>query len=203
MLAQPTKKDIKCLVLAGIIAGGSAVLLESTSSASDALDKTDCNSVVLDDSPFAEPVIRDHRDKSYGALSNRAMRPLGGGVGYGQIVPRPATVVHTAAELRAALLRAGFLAAARAKSRSHKSPSTNSAFSSTIYVDDNAEIDLSYCAKTPRRMAASIRVHVPRIVATTRSSSLRTRRSQAGVGAAARAAPSCSRARSPCARSST
>ena len=93
MFAQPTKKHIKCLVLAAIIAGGSAALLESTSARADALDKTNCNGVVLDDSPFAEPVIRDHRDKSYGALSNPAMRPLGGGVGYRQIVPRPATVV--------------------------------------------------------------------------------------------------------------
>jgi hypothetical protein len=132
MLAQLSKKHIKCLVSAAIIAGGSAVLLESISATSDALDKTDCDNHVLDDSAFAEPVVRDHRDTSYGALSNPAMRPLGGGVGYGQIVPRPATVVRTADELRAALL-----AAAHAKS-------------STIYVDDDAEIDLSYCAKTPR-----------------------------------------------------
>ena len=36
----------------------------------DTLDKTDCNGVVLDDSPFAEPIVRDQRDQSYGALSN-------------------------------------------------------------------------------------------------------------------------------------
>jgi hypothetical protein len=98
----------------------------------DTLDKTDCNGNVLDDSAFAEPIVRDHRDQSYGALSNPEVRPLGGGEGYGKIVPRPATVVRTADELRAALL-----AAAHAKS-------------STIYVDDDAEIDLSYCAKSPR-----------------------------------------------------
>lgn len=99
--------------------------------AAAALDKTNCDGVVLDDSPFGEPIVRDHRDASYGALSNTALRPLGGGPGYGRIVPRPATVVHTAAELRAALL-----AAAQARS-------------STIYVADDADIDLSYCAKTP------------------------------------------------------
>jgi FG-GAP-like repeat len=131
MLAQPTKKHIKCLVLAAIIAGGSAALLESTRATPDALDKTNCEGVVLDDSPFAEPVVRDHRDQSYGALSNPTMRPLGGGEGYNKIVPRPATVVRTGDELRAALL-----AAARAPQ--------------TIYVADDAEIDLSYCAKTPR-----------------------------------------------------
>ncbi len=88
----------------------------------DTLDKTDCNGVVLDDSAFAEPIVRDHRDPSYGALANPEVRPLGGGEGYGNIVPRPATVVRTGDELRAALL-----AAAHAKS-------------STIYVDDDAEI---------------------------------------------------------------
>lgn len=98
----------------------------------DTLDKTDCNGKVLDDSPYAEPIVRNHRDPSYGALANPEVRPLGGGEGYGNIVPRPATVVRTADELRAALL-----AAAQAKS-------------SAIYVDDDAEIDLSYCAKTPR-----------------------------------------------------
>jgi hypothetical protein len=109
------------------IAGCSVALVSATA---DTLDKTDCNGVVLDDSPFAEPIVRDHRDKGYGAFSNPAMRPLGGGKGYGNVVPRPATVVRTADELRAALQ-----AAARAPQ--------------TIYVDDNAEIDLSYCAKTP------------------------------------------------------
>jgi hypothetical protein len=96
----------------------------------DTVDKTDCNGVVLDDSSFAESLVRDHRDKGYGAFSNAAIRPLGGGKGYGSIVPRPATVVRTADELRVALQ-----AAARAPQ--------------TIYVDDDAEIDLSYCAKTP------------------------------------------------------
>ena len=132
------------------IAGCSAAWIESA----EALDKTDCQGVVLDDAPFAEPLGRDHRDMSYGALSNSKMRPLGGGESYGKIVPLPATVVQgtifqrpatvvqgtivplpativrTADELRAALL-----AAAGAPQ--------------TIYVDDAAEIDLSYCAKTP------------------------------------------------------
>src|SRR5437899_12326696 len=120
-------KNIKCFVLAAIIAGGGVALLQSTSARADALDKTDCDGNVLDDSAFAEPIVRDHRDASYGALSNPSMRPLGGGTGYGNIVSRPATVVRTADELRAALL-----AAARAKS-------------STIYIDDDAEIDHSYC----------------------------------------------------------
>jgi hypothetical protein len=131
MLATILPRMRTSLPLLLAITGCSVALLESTRAAPDALDKTDCDGHVLDDSPFAEPVILDHRDKSYGALANPAMRPLGGGVGYGQIVPRPATVVRTADELRAALL-----AAARAKSP-------------TIYVDDDAEIDLSYCAKTP------------------------------------------------------
>jgi hypothetical protein len=97
----------------------------------DTLDKTDCDGNVLDDSAFTEPVVRDHRDQSHGALSNSEVRPLGGGEGYRKLVPRPATVVRTDDELRAALLAAG------------------QAKSSTIYVDDDAEIDLSYCAKIP------------------------------------------------------
>ena len=169
MFAQPTKKHMKCLVSAALkgiyktsilpcmrtslplllaIAGCSAAWIESA----DALDKKDCKGVVLDDGPFAERVVRDKRDNSHGALSNSEMRPLGGGEGYGKIVPRPttegtifqpratvvqgtfvplpATIVRTADELRAALL-----VAARAPQ--------------TIYVNDAAEIDLSYCAKTP------------------------------------------------------
>lgn len=162
MLVQPTKKHMNHLKLAIIVAG--AALLVSTNASSDALDKTDCNGVVLDDLPFSEPIVNDHRDMSDGALSNPAMRPLGGGEGYGRTVPRPTavvldhrdmssdtlsnpamrqlggggyggimrpgTVVSTADELRAALLAA-----------TH-SPRT-------IYVDDSADIDLSYCAKTP------------------------------------------------------
>jgi hypothetical protein len=96
-----------------------------------ALDRKDCFGNLLDDSPFAEPIVRDHRDESYGALSNAAVRPLGGGPGYLRVVSRPTAVVHTAEELRAALL-----AAAVAKS-------------SLIYIDDAAEIDLSYCAQQP------------------------------------------------------
>ena len=42
-----------------------------------ALDKTDCFGVVLDDSAFTEAIVRDHRDESYGALSNNEVRPLG------------------------------------------------------------------------------------------------------------------------------
>lgn len=37
--------------------------------------------VAFDDSLFAEPLVRDQRDQSYGALANPAMRPLGGGAG--------------------------------------------------------------------------------------------------------------------------
>ena len=102
--------------------------------------------VAFDDSLFVENLVRDQRDQSYGALDNPAMRPLGGGVGYGRIVPHPepvshsgkptpalprATLVRTAGELRAALR-----AAAQAPQ--------------TIYVDDGADIDLSYCAQQPR-----------------------------------------------------
>ncbi len=163
----------------------SLALLELTGAMSDALDKTDCNGVVLDDSPFAEPIVRDHRDKSYGALSNPAMRPLGGGEGYGRIVPRPATVVRTADELRAALLVAG---------RAPK-PSTSTTPPRLI----------SRIARRRRgRAIAASRARAPRMVApTTRSPSPRTRRSRAGVGAAARAARACSRARSPIAHCST
>ena len=106
------------------------LLLAIVSCSGDALDKSDCSGVVLDDSAFTEAIVRDHRDNSYGALSKSELRPLGGGEGYGRVVPRPATVVRTAVELRAAL---------RAALRSPR----------TIYVDDSAEIDLSYCAKTP------------------------------------------------------
>ena len=34
--------------------------------------------VAFDDSLFVEPLVRDQRDQSYGALANPAMRPLGG-----------------------------------------------------------------------------------------------------------------------------
>jgi len=128
------------------IAGCGAALIQSTRATTDTLDKTDCNCVVLDDSAFREPLVRDHSDKSYGALSNSTMRPLGGGQGYRNIVPvprppvvalsagevvrPPGVVVRTADELRAALVTAA------------RSPQT-------VYVADNAEIDLSYCAKKP------------------------------------------------------
>ena len=88
------------------IAGCSVALVSATA---DTLDKTDCNGVVLDDSPFAEPIVRDHRDKGYGAFSNPAMRPLGGGKGYGNIVPRPATVVL--------LIRGGRVSSSRAAAK--------------------------------------------------------------------------------------
>jgi hypothetical protein len=129
-----------------VIAGCSASLIQSTHATIDTLDKTNCQGVVLDDSAFREDIRRDHRDESYGALSNSAVRPLGGGEGYRNIVPVPrppvvalstdkvvrpeGVVVRTAEELRAALN-----AAARVPR--------------TIYVNDNAEIDLSFCAKKP------------------------------------------------------
>jgi hypothetical protein len=107
------------------------LLLAIASDGALALDTTDCGGNVLDDSAFDEPIVRDHRDSSYGALVNREMAPLGGGEGYGRIVPRSeAGVVRTAPELRAALMAAARLP-------------------QTIYVDDAAEIDLSYCARTP------------------------------------------------------
>jgi hypothetical protein len=103
-----------------------------------ALDKTNCFGVVLDDSAFTEAIVRDHHDESYGALSNNEVRPLGGGEGYDKIVPRPATVVRTADELRTAL-------------------STAAQLLQTIYVDDTAEIDLSYCAKTRSPIARCLK----------------------------------------------
>jgi len=134
----------------------------------DTLDKTDCNGVLLDDSQFAEPIVRNHRDSGYGAFSNPAMRPLGGGKGYSNIVPSPATVVRTADELRTALQ-----AATRAPQ--------------TVYVDDNAEIDLSYCAKTPIPSDSDCR---------------REPRSRP-PSCMVHGAHACSRARSPIARCST
>lgn len=109
-----------------------------------ALDDTNCDGVVVTDAGFDEPIVRDRRDESYGALANAAMRPLGGGEGYGNIVPVPeaifdpereidaarGVVVRTADQLRAALSRAA------------QTPTT-------IYVDDNAELDLSYCTRQP------------------------------------------------------
>jgi hypothetical protein len=109
------------------IAGCSAAFLGPARAVADVLDKIDCNGCVVDDSAFAEPIVRDQRDLSSGALFNREVRPLGGGEGYGRIVPRPATVVRTADELRRAIASG----------------------TSIVYVDDDAEIDLSYCAKTP------------------------------------------------------
>jgi hypothetical protein len=135
-----------------VIASWSALVIQSTRATSDALVKKDCKGVILDDAAFLEPVVRDHRDESYGALANSAMRPLGGGVGYRNIVPvphppvvalsagavvrPPGVVVRTADELRAALVAAARLP-------------------QTIYVDDNAEIDLSYCAKKPTPASCS------------------------------------------------
>lgn len=96
----------------------------------DSLDRTNCQNAIVTDSAFPEPIVRDQRDESHGALANPDVRPLGGGEGYGRIVPRPSASVRTAEELRAALEAAG------------RAPQT-------IYVDDAAEIDLSYCARTP------------------------------------------------------
>src|ERR1043165_3019901 len=167
MFAKPTKKHIKWLVSASfesihkaaillrrcaplllllVISSYSIAPVEPPRPPDDTLDKTDCNCVVLDDSAFREPLVRDHSDKSYGALSNSAMRPLGGGQGYRNIVPvpRPPVVALSAGEVvrppgvvvrNADELRAALVAAAR-------SPQT-------VYVADNAEIDLSYCAKKP------------------------------------------------------
>ena len=101
--------------------------------------------VAFDDSLFVEALVRDQRDPSYGALANVAVRPLGGGEGYSRIVARPepvsnpgplaavlprVTLVRTIAELRAAL-------------RAVPAPQT-------IYIDDGADLDLTYCAQQPR-----------------------------------------------------
>ena len=208
MFAQPAKKQMKCLKSAAYkyiykamlfvaIAGCSVTSIESARAIADELDKTDCSGVVLDDSEFTEVIVRDHRDESYGSLTNSAVRPLGGGEGYDNIILRPLkvldpgfkfavpmeVVVRTADELRAVLPKAA------------QSPRT-------IYVDDNAEIDLSYCAKkpTPRRLP-TIRDRVRREIATiSHSSSPRTRRSQVAAGAPGHAGRACSRARLPLAR---
>ena len=97
----------------------------------DPLDLKNCQGQLLSDTAFDEPIIRDHTDPSYGALANAGVRPLGGGEGYQNIVAKPKVgVVQTAAELRAAI------------AASQEGPRI-------IYVDDNADIDLSYCAKSP------------------------------------------------------
>ena len=89
-----------------------------------AIDLTDCEDNTVSDAAFNEPIVRDHSDASYGALGNPAVRPLGGGEGYGRIVERPETgVVRTIDELRQAL--AAPVEGAR-----------------LIYVDDDAELDL-------------------------------------------------------------
>jgi hypothetical protein len=96
-----------------------------------AIDLTDCEGNTVSDAPFNEPIVRDHRDASDGALGNPAVRPLGGGEGYGRIVERPETgVVRTIDELRQAL--AAPVEGAR-----------------LIYVDDDAELDLTHCARRP------------------------------------------------------
>lgn len=94
------------------------------------LDMVDCRGIALTEPSLTQAIERDDLGGSYGALSNRTLHPLGGGEGYDRVVPRPETVVRTADELRTAL---------RAPARSAR----------TIYVDDAAEIDLSYCAKVP------------------------------------------------------
>jgi len=96
-----------------------------------AIDLTDCDDNTVSDAAFDEPIVRDHSDASDGALGNPAVRPLGGGEGYGRIVERPETgVVRTIDELRQAL--AAPVEGAR-----------------LIYVDDDAELDLTYCARRP------------------------------------------------------
>lgn len=137
---------ISTLLTSVMICG--ALLIESASATVDVLDNINCQEVVLDDAAFPEALAQDHSDGSYGALSNTAVRPLGGGEGYRNIVQRPpagvgltfrttsnivasrGVIVRSADELRAALRRAA------------QSPRL-------IYVDDNAEIDLSFCAKNP------------------------------------------------------
>ncbi len=130
-----------------------AVLPFATPASGDTLDLVNCCEQTLDDSVFAEPVVRDQRDASFGALANPALRPLGGGEGYdrlvqpppsvhrplpvrmtvlGAILPRAAVLVRTADQLRGALLNAGTAG-------------------KTIYIDDHAEIDLSFCTELPER----------------------------------------------------
>jgi FG-GAP-like repeat len=137
--------------VAGCIVGASIALAPA---AADEIDLTNCAGEVVSDADFAEPIVRDHRDESYGALANPKVRPLGGGEGYDRIVPRPAesvaqpavgrktkgpaggviggpgTVVRTAEELRAALEAAAL--APR-----------------VVYVDDATEINMSFCARNP------------------------------------------------------
>jgi hypothetical protein len=106
--------------------------------------KIEPEQVAFDDSLFLETLIRDQRDPSYGALANAAVRPLGGGAGYSRIVPHPepvsnpgppaatlprTTLVRTTSELRAALRTVG---------------------PQTIYIDDGADLDLTYCAQQSR-----------------------------------------------------
>ena len=158
MSGQPTKKHINqhrrtgikniftCMLPLFIMVCG-ALLIQSATSTED-LDKKNCDGIELDDSAYPETLVPDHSDQTYGALSNSAVRPLGGGEDYGNIVQRPpevlgralkrraniaasrGVVVRTADELRTALRRAA------------QTPRL-------IYVDDNAEIDLSFCAKNP------------------------------------------------------
>ncbi|MFZ0751657.1 MAG: hypothetical protein WAM70_20015, partial [Pyrinomonadaceae bacterium] len=91
MFPQSIKTHMKYSVTALLVAivGCGAALIQSTRATTDTLDKTDCQGAMLDDSAFREPVVRDHSDKSYGALANSAMLPLGGGQGYRHIVPVP------------------------------------------------------------------------------------------------------------------
>jgi hypothetical protein len=128
-----------------LLAGWSVLWLGSLDATADEIDRTNCEGVVLDEAGFDEPIVRDRRDRSYGALANRTVQPLGGGEGYRNIVPRPpdvfaagkqvlqptTVVVRTAGELRSAL---GAIPGQRR----------------TVYVDDGADIDLSFCAKQPK-----------------------------------------------------
>jgi len=104
------------------------------------LDTKDCDGNVLSDSAFDITVVRDRRDPSSGALENLSVRPLGGGEGYGRIEPHPKSVVRTADQLRSALggpVAAPFAVGGPTEPR-------------TIYIDDDVELDLSYCARVPR-----------------------------------------------------
>jgi hypothetical protein len=152
MLAHPTGKDGRGAVPAALKSGLRALLLlllATLGGSAAAIDKTDCDRQILDDSAFSEPIVRDHRDDSFGALANSAVRPLGGGEGYDKIVPRPGLVVKALpGKVTGKLPPPGKVVRTAAELRAALGAATGAPL--TIYVDDAAEIDLSFCAKVPK-----------------------------------------------------
>jgi hypothetical protein len=136
---------------------GMSVLLAPV--AADDIDLTNCAGEVVSDAEFAEPIVRDRRDASYGALANPDVRPLGGGEGYNRIVPRPADAIaqlptgQKSKGLPAKRLRGGVILKpgkiVRTAEELVAALQASVAAPQVVYIDDAAEIDMSFCKRNP------------------------------------------------------